>query len=270
MTAAASPRTMLAAARSAMRRSAAKRLVLAAAGSEGESFAIDLEELGPEGAAILCDFAAGELPGSARLRRLTAALERTGSLDRLVTDLEDEDRTRQVFALRILGALRVEPATSWVVPMLDSRDPAVRDAAARSLGRIGGAAAAEALMRSVVRRGPRRMLLAELARCAPDQYLESAIRRPHAPGVRFAAAVAAGLRRRRSAVAPLMDMLTRGSVAERAAACRSLGWIGSATAIAALRSAQAEPALRLSASRALQALLSRNDPALPPGLAVGA
>ena len=257
-------RSLLAAARDSWQRSAVQRLIRSAAMSDGESFAIDVDEIGAEGVELVCETAGRLAPGSPGLRRLETAFARTGSVDRIVARLSGPDRLLQVQGLRLIGALRIDAATMWVVPMLDAEDQAVRDAAARALGRIGGSGCAEALLGVVERRGAGRVVVTALARCAPDQLLEIEIKRSRHQQVRLAAVMAAGLRGRRAAVGPLIGLLGAGTARERIAACRALGWIGSATAIAAVRVAQSdvEPAVRAAAGKALRALLSRSAAAL--------
>ena len=61
---------------------------------------------------------------------------------------------------------------TWLAPLLESKDRAVADAAARALGRIGGAQSARVLLMAIQRAGLRRTLIGELARAAPDLFLE--------------------------------------------------------------------------------------------------
>jgi HEAT repeat protein len=115
-------------------------------------------------------------------------------------------------------------------------DPSVRAAAARALGRIGGARSAEALVLAAraSRLGAGR-LARELARSAPDFFLETALVRPENRQIRATLALAAGLRGRSTAVAEQLLALLEGDPAERVVACHALG---------ALRHAPAEPFLK--------------------------
>lgn len=78
----------------------------------------------------------------------------------------------------------------------------------------------------------------------------------HRPGVKSAAALAAGLRRRRTAVSPLLDLLSTGNGRQRAASCRALGWIGAKEAIPSITLAVRDRdwRVRMSAVKALAAL----------------
>ena len=71
--------------------------------------------------------------------------------------------------------------------------------------------------------------------------------------VTAAAAIAAGLRRRQTAIAPLIALLSRGNPRERAISCRALGWIGSPVAAPAVRAVLNDPEwrVRLAATKAL-------------------
>src|SRR5207247_2241985 len=131
---------------------------------------------------------------------------------------------------RIVGALRMYEAVPWVAQLLDSRDRSGSDAAARALGRSGGTGSARALIKAITRKGLNRRLVAELARAAPDLLVESALAEPQPQSVRPALAIAAGLRRRRAAVGPLIALLENGSRRERVISCRALGWIGARNA----------------------------------------
>ena len=71
-----------------------------------------------------------------------------------------------------------------------------------------------------------------------------------------AVAAAAGLRRRQTAVGPLLALLVSGSRKERVVACRALGWIGARRSVPVLIAAIAdrEWKVRLSAAKSLAAL----------------
>jgi HEAT repeat protein len=253
-------RSLFHTAREALQRSALQRLVRSAATSDDESVAIDVDEIGAEGIELLCKMAVAFSIGDPRARRLELAFTRTGSMDRIVSRLFAPNVDLQVQSLRVIGALRIDSATTWIVPMLGAGDRAVREAAARALGRIGGTSCAQALLETIETRGANRIVVTELARCAPDQFLEVAIRDSQSQSVKLAAVTAAGLRGSRAAISPLTALLGSGSTLERIAACRALSWIGSANAIAAVRAAQSDvqPAVRSAAGRALKALLARS------------
>ncbi|HKC20792.1 MAG TPA: HEAT repeat domain-containing protein, partial [Candidatus Dormibacteraeota bacterium] len=101
-----------------------------------------------------------------------------------------------------------------------------------------------------------RRLISELARSAPDLFLESALEESEGPVVRPALAIAAGLRRRRTAISPLLGLLERGSRKERVISCRALGWIGAVNAVPAIAELlhNHDWKLRMSAAKALGSL----------------
>src|SRR5438445_680792 len=67
------------------------------------------------------------------------------------------------------------------------------------------------------------------------------------------AALTAGLRRRHTAVGPLLALLDSGTRRHRAISCRALGWMRAGTAIPALTSALSDPdwRVRMAAAKAL-------------------
>src|SRR3989442_15545501 len=101
------------------------------------------------------------------------------------------------------GPLAMHLAAPWLPSLVLAHEPVVRHAAAKALGKIGGTRSAEALLRAIQRRGPTPTLIVELARAAPDLFLETALCVPQRTGVKGAVAVAAGLRRRPAAGTPL-------------------------------------------------------------------
>src|SRR5947209_6034334 len=83
-----------------------------------------------------------------------------------------------------------------------------RLAPARGAGRIGGLRAADSLLRAVhARRLPQARAAVELCRAAPDLYVEERLRDPAHAVAGPVLAMAAGLRRKRSALEPLLDGL---------------------------------------------------------------
>src|SRR6058998_3722097 len=173
--------------------------------------------------------------------------------------IEEFTFRKSVQSARIVGALRMYEAVPWVAQLLDSRDRSVSDAAARALGRIGGTGSARALVKAINRKGLNRRLVAELARAAPDLLVESALAEPQPQSVRPALAIAAGLRRRRAAVGPLIALLENGSRRERVISCRALGWIGARNAVPIIAAALQDRdwKIRMSAVKALGALRAR-------------
>lgn len=226
------------------------------------SFAID--ERAVDVAELLVGETAGLGSDSAEVRRLTAALRASNNLEVMVEGLAARDGERRARSARMVGALRLEDSVAWLAPLLNSREASVAESAARALGRIGGVRSAEALVLAVQRTGPRRVLITELARSAPDLFVEALLTGPQRPVVISAAALAAGLRGRRTAVSPLLNLLIGGNRRQRAISCRALAWIGARDAIPSIALALRDRDwnVRVSAAKALASLrahASRNE-----------
>ncbi|TME21013.1 MAG: HEAT repeat domain-containing protein [Chloroflexi bacterium] len=239
-----------------IRRGALRRQLQAVAAGKRATVSIDLEQPGVDvGEAI--EEITNRLPmESMPVQRLVFAFKRSGTADRVVERLAAKSPQQRARSARVVGALQLTEAVPWVAALLESRDRAVLDAAARALGKIAGARSATALVLAIQRRGLSRRLVAELARAAPDLFVEVALTEPQRPAVRPALAIAAGLRRRQTAVAPLIGLLEHGSRRERVIACRALGWIGSGTAVPIIKGALVDRdwKIRMSAAKALGAL----------------
>jgi HEAT repeats len=224
--------------------------------AEGRARARDLD-LGsaPDESASILAAECRRLPvGSPSLRRLIAGLYRSGALDRIVDGLAVRERELQLRSVRLAGALRLEAAVPWLEPLLASSQPPLRAAAARALGRVGGVRAANALVRGLSwRRGSTMRLVMELARAAPDLYLDARLVDPQLRRIRSSLALAAGLRRRRTALPALLDLLEAGSRSERAVSARAIGWIGVSETGGALVYALSDPdwQVRNAAAKAL-------------------
>ena len=239
-----------------IRRGALRRQLQTVAAGKRTTLSIDLEQPGVDvGEAI--EEITNRLPmESMPVQRLVFAFKRSGTADRVVERLAAKSPQQRARSARVVGALQLTEAVPWVAALLESRDRAVLDAAARALGKIAGARSATALVLAIQRRGLSRRLVAELARAAPDLFVEVALTEPQRPAVRPALAIAAGLRRRQTAVAPLIGLLEHGSRRERVIACRALGWIGSGTAVPIIKGALIDRdwKIRMSAAKALGAL----------------
>lgn len=256
MSAPASPAAAIRHAKSAIRRSTLRRELEAVVEGKKETVSVNLEHSAADAAWMVEELTRGRGIASTRVRRLVVAFKNSGIADDLVERLASRSPQQRVRAARLVGALQMYDAVFWVSTLLESRDRTVTDAAARALGRIGGVMSAAALVTAIQRRGLNRRLVAELARCAPDLFIESALREPQRPSVRPALAMAAGLRRRHAAVGPLVALLEHGSRRERVVSCRALGWIGSGTAIPLLTAALLDRdwKIRMSAAKALGGL----------------
>jgi HEAT repeat protein len=243
-----------------MRRASVRRQLEAVAWGRTSQTSVTLEEPRVDVAGVIEQITSGLPVDSASQRRLVAVLMNSGAVDGQIERLEAIGISQRIAAVRAIGALRLYDAVWRVAPLLAARERPVADAAARALGRIGGVQSAMALLLAIHRRGVNRRLVAELARAAPDLFVENALSEGSKPGARPALALAAGLRRRRTASAHLLVLVRRGSRRERVISCRALGWIGDATSIPVITEALADPdwKLRMSAAKALGALRARS------------
>ena len=241
-------------ARVGLRRSALRRQLQAVAAGKSKAISIDLEDNGA--AEIVEEVTAALGADSFALDLLVVAFKDSKAADAVVERMGSKSVRDRVTGARIAGALRIYETVPWLSPLLAAQDPSVADAAARALGKIGGNPSASALLFAIRRRGPNRRLISELARGAPDLFIESAIGERQKPTVGPALAIAAGLRRRHTAISHLAMLVQRGSRRERVISCRALGWIGAATAIPLIRAGldDRDWKIRLSAAKALGAL----------------
>lgn len=232
------------------------------AGGDGQ-LSLDLGR-SPDAATRLLAATCRRFPhGAAPLRRVIRGLERSGALQRALDGLAGPDRDAQLRGIRLAGALRLEDAVPWLEPFLGSSSPRLRSAAAMALGRIGGARAADSLVKGLRwRRGSMARLAIELARAAPDHCLETKLAEAEPGRVQASLVLAAGLRRRRSAVPSLLAVLESGTRNTRALAARALGSIGAPEAVPALGYAAVDPEwpVRAAAAKALGSI-----PGVPEG-----
>ena len=238
----------------ALKRSRLTRIVRAVAAGTASTLDVDLSdpELDPGPVFLLVT---RSLPaGSPVLARLVGALRSSGTVDDLMDGLIGHDPRRRERCARMVGALRFDPAVPWLGMQLNAAERPVRRAAARALGRIGGARSADLLLGALrTRRLPSSRLVIELSRAAPDLYIESCLQFPQNTAVRAQLAAAAGLRGRRSGIEPLRRLAAEGTERERATACRGLGLISNPEPGPEFRSALAHRAWRVrrAAARAL-------------------
>lgn len=199
-------------------------------------------------------------PSSTLLWWLRDELRARGDLQRLLDGLSAASDAKRIRSAQLVGALRIEDGVPRLGRMLGHHNGLVQSAAARALGLIGGARSADALVRALYwRRGATMRLVLELAKAAPDHYVESAAMNPDFADVRMHLALALGLRGRKSAVPVLLLMLPDGVRSERVACSRALGWIGDPSALLALLSALDDPAWQVRFA-ALKALTRIADP----------
>jgi HEAT repeat protein len=261
MRAALAPIVAIQRARDGMRRAALRRQLQSVAAGKATTASGNFDDAGLDMAGVIEEITIGLEADSVYMDRLVVALTNSGAVDRMIDGLQAKGANHGAAGARAIGALRMYEAVRSVAPLLASRERRVSDAAARALGRIGGVHCASALLYAMQRRGLSRRLVAELARGAPDLFIEVALAQPQKPGAGPALALAAGLRRRRTATTQLIALVRNGSRRERAISCRALGWIGAVTAIPAITEALTERdwKVRMSAAKALGALRARES-----------
>jgi HEAT repeat protein len=250
------PANALERARANVRRAGLRRQLEAVARAKITHASVAYEDALVEPTAVIEDVARQLAPDGLPLQRLVAALVNSGTVDDMIDDLDSGTVQRRAAAARAFGALRMYDVVPWVTPLLTARERTVHDAAARVLGMIGGARSATALLGAIQRQGMNRRLVSELARSAPDQFIEPALSQPRKSGTRPALALASGLRRRRTAVHVLSSLVSTGTRRERAISCRALGWIGAEGAVPVVAQAlnDRDWRIRVSAAKALGAL----------------
>lgn len=198
------------------------------------------------------------LMGSSAHRRLSTAAEAGGTIAAAMDALSSPDPAIRRRGAILCGALRLEQSLPWLELLIVDRNVSVRRAAAAAAGRIGGVRAADALLRAVyARRLPQARAAVELCRAAPDLYVEELLRDPSHSSAAPVLAMAAALRRKRSALDPLLDGLQGAKRRERALRCRALGRLKDpAAAPTLLRMARHDtsPQVRQAAMRALHDL----------------
>jgi hypothetical protein len=186
-------------------------------------------------------------------RRRTGPLEGRGVAE-AIDGLVDPDPQVRAASVRRCGTARMEPAILLLRERLIDPERSVRGAAAAALGRIGGGRSSDALLRALrTHRLATGRLVRELARSAPDFYLEAALAHPQNRPLRPALALAAGLRGPSSTGAGALTAMLEGSEAERAAACHALGTLRYSPAVPLLVDSLLDesPCVRQAAGRAL-------------------
>jgi HEAT repeat protein len=193
---------------------------------------------------------------------VTQAISRAGLRAELLDSLASPDAQTRWAGAKLCGSLRLAEAVPWLSDLLQDPDEAVRDAAARALGRTGGRRAVEALM-GAVDSLPAVRLAVDVARAASDIDLDGLLRKGGSATEGVVVALACGLRadalRFPRLVAIARDPTAPGAV--RGAACRALGMIGDRAAAGVLRnlSYDKDPVVSNAAGRALR----RYHPGLP-------
>lgn len=202
----------------------------------------------------------GKVSGGARAA-LVLLSERRGSPEDCIAELHSRSAARRGRAAHVLGQLRHRPAAPSLCRLLDDRDPEVRLATARALGRTGDPMAVPYLLRSL--HGPRtvpyRVVAAALASLGPDAQFRIAARlQDPAPPVRAVAIEVLGVTGAIASTTEIVRALREGPETEvRVRAARALGRLGMPDGLdpllAAIRTGQ-PGALRIAAAGALGSL----------------
>lgn len=190
--------------------------------------------------------------------RVTEAFRRSGLSDRLLDALESPNPPTRAAAARICGALRLTEAVLWIGDLVRDPDPVVREAAIRSLGRLGGGRAVDVLM-SAIDTIPMHRLAISLSQAASDMDIEGLMRHPASEKAAVVTVVACGLRRDGLRVPSLLGIAhdRRWPKQVRLAACTALAMIGDpaiAEALKRLADGDPDPDIKASASRARRRL----------------
>ncbi|MBC9724722.1 HEAT repeat domain-containing protein [Streptomyces sp. TRM68367] len=192
---------------------------------------------------------------------LVLLCERRGSPAEAVAELRSRSAARRGRAAQVLGQLRHRPAAPSLCRLLDDRDPEVRLAATRALGRTGDPMAVPYLLRSL--HGPRtvpyKVVTAALASLGPAAQLRVAagLQDP-TPLVRAVAIEVLGVTRAIARTTEVVRALREDPATEvRVRAARALGRLGMPDGLepllAAIRTGQ-PGALRIVAAGALGSL----------------
>jgi len=193
---------------------------------------------------------------------LTQELLRRSKLhDDLLDALASPNPATRAAAARICGAARLSESIVWIADLLQDPSPPVREAAVRSLSRLGGTRAVEQLMASAEAIPLYRLAIA-LSRAASDVDIEALMRQPASERAAMATVLACGLRRDVLRVSPLLGIAhdRRWPKPVRLAACKALATIADRSAadgLHRLAEADPDPTIKKTADRAYRRLLRR-------------
>jgi HEAT repeat protein len=211
-----------------------------------------LAESGPVCDVIDSAFAQAN-PGLAGQWRLTEPFRRSKVSEELLNALVHPNPVTRGAAAQLCGALHLSESILWIEDMIQDKNPKVRDAGIRALGRMGGPRAVESLMTSIDRIAMHRVAIT-LAQTATDLDIEALMRHPASEKAAVVTVLACGLRRDHLRVPPLLGIAhdSRWPKAVRLAACLSLGMIGGkgAADLGALADLDRDPDIKKAASRA--------------------
>jgi hypothetical protein len=202
------------------------------------------ELLGDAGSVAQVISAAMDQAGTSLAGHITIiqAFRRGGLESELLDSLGDRDPTVRVAGARLCAALRLPDAVPFLIDLMDDPNPAVRDVAVRSLGRIGGRRVVDALMAHADTL-PRHRVVKELSRAASDIDLETLLRDTGNVKTTVTVVLASGLRGD-ALRTPLIVRMAQDRQCEtevRVAACRALGMIGDPSGADAMRLLASDP-----------------------------
>jgi len=181
--------------------------------------------------------------------------------DELINSLASPNPQTRAAAARICGAARMTDSIVWISDLLEDAEPRVREAAVRSLSRLGGRRAVDQLMAAADRIPVYRLAIA-LSRAASDVDIEALMRQPASERAAVATVLACGLRRDVLRVSPLLGIAhdRRWPRPVRLAACKALATIADSSAadgLHRLAESDPDPVVKKAAERAHRRLLRR-------------
>jgi HEAT repeat protein len=200
-----------------------------------------LAEAGPVGEVITAAIERAGMGLAAQLT-VTQTFLRSGLEEELLDSLASSDPAVRIAGARVCGALRLPDAVPWLADMLDDPVPAVREVAARALGRAGGRRVVDALMAHADRL-PQYRVAKELSRAASDIDFEALLRDGGSAGTTVTVLMACGLRGD-ALRTPLLVRMAQDRLCDtqiRVAACRALAMIGDPAGADALRLLGTDP-----------------------------
>lgn len=241
-----------------------KALQMALGGDPSAALNITAAELVAESvpvAAVMEQALAGPGAGVIHHVRLHELLRRSQVYDDLINALQDRNPLTRAAAARLCGAARIPEAVIWMGDLIADPSPKVREAAIRSLARLGGRRALE-ILTGAGDRIPLHLLSIAVYRGASDVDIEALMRRPVSEHAAVATVMACGLRRDALRIPPLLGIAhdRRWPKQVRLAACRALAMIGSRAAadgLGRLVETDPDPTMKQAAERAHKRLLRR-------------
>jgi HEAT repeat protein len=191
--------------------------------------------------------------------RVHETFRRAGVLDGLLNSLADRNPVVRSNAARLCGALRLGEAVQWIGDLVGDPNPKVREAAVRSLARLGGSRSVDIL---VAQAGlmPLYRLAACLAEAASDVDIEALMRKPPSERAAAATVMACGLRKDVLRVPSLLGIAhdRRWPRQVRLAAIRALAMISDPAATGGLRrlaDTEPDPEVKSAAERSHKRLV---------------